>query len=198
MSKCLPYVYRNSRLDRVKGLESSSDETNLEGENEHGAIAVICLEVREALSFWSGSDSGHALRPWNAPLLLRARKDAAAVGTTTRKSGSTLKVGWTRGRTDADKNESGSDDEGAETEREARGGNLGNCETMEDADVLALGGAGGRRTAVLTKHEALPPALGILRLGAERLEKDTFFPSADERQFGIAGGEMWLESHSFS
>ena len=43
------------------------------------------------------------------------------------------------------------------TEREARGGNLGNCETMEDADVLALDGAGGRRTAVWTKHEALPP-----------------------------------------
>ena len=54
------------------------------------------------------------------------------------------------------------------TEREARGGNLGNCETMEDADVLALDGAGGRgrRTAVWTKHEALPPVHGILRLGA--------------------------------
>ena len=69
-------------------------------------------------------------------------------------------------RTDADKNESGSADEGAETEGEARGGNLGNCETMEDADVLALGGAGGRRTAVWTKNEALPPVHGILRLGA--------------------------------
>ena len=52
------------------------------------------------------------------------------MGTATRKSGSTPKVGWTRMRV------------GAETtrgEREGRGGNLGNRETMEDADVLALG-----------------------------------------------------------
>ena len=123
---------------------------------------VICLEVRVALSFWSGSDSGHALRPWNAPLLLRAMKDAA-VGTTTRKSGSTLKVGWTRGRRGQER-----EWERRRRQREARGGNLGNCETMEDADVLALDGAGGRgrRTAVRTKHEALPPVHGILRLGA--------------------------------
>lgn len=57
------------------------------------------------------------------------------MGTGTRKSGSTLKVGWTdgRGRT---RMRVGAE---TETEGEARGGNLGNPETMEDADVLALG-----------------------------------------------------------